>query len=69
MNPESKDWTRGSDGRSNSSELFYSVIKTVEDILNGHRIGDSAEYTSRLIVAALAHRRGFGPVGEDEIEL
>jgi hypothetical protein len=61
-----RDWTVGSDGRSNSSPAFDQTVEVVRQILLDHRLGQDPGSTARLIVAQLAHVYGFGPTADDE---
>lgn len=55
------DWTRGPDGRSNSSERYLEIVAEVEKMVGNVRLGDGPETVARLIVSQLAHVRGLAP--------
>lgn len=58
------DWTRGKDGRSNSSPLFNALIKEVARLIREDAhilIAGRAEDTAGLILAQLAHVHGLSP--------
>jgi hypothetical protein len=67
MDHPEDDWTRGPDGRSNTSEKFCEIESAIEklirqsafDLIAGH-----AGTVAGLIVAQLAHVHGVGPRAE-----
>ena len=59
-----KDWTRASDGRSNSSEAYSFICRHVERLIrsDAHRLlSGRADDTAGLIVAQMAHVFGMTP--------
>lgn len=58
------DWTRGADGRANTSELYLKLVGEVERLIRGQAhalIGGAADTVARLIVSQLAHEHGMVP--------
>jgi hypothetical protein len=58
------DWTKGRDGRSNTSPLFEALVKEVGRLIrdDAHALlAGRAEETARLIMAQLAHAHGLRP--------
>lgn len=61
VNVQVADWTRGSDGRSNSSENYLRLVEHVERLIRSdawNLVNGSVENTARLVVSHLAHRHG-----------
>lgn len=61
-----RDWTRGADGRSNTSATFVGAVAVVERMIRdgAHSlIGGNVETVARTIVANLAHVQGWTPPG------
>lgn len=58
------DWTRGSDGRSNTSDAYREACAAVEGIIRSSAhalIAGQAGTVATSIVARLAHVHGLGP--------
>lgn len=58
------DWTRGEDGRTNSSPLFHALTKEVARLIREDAnvlIAGRAEDAAGLILAQLAHVHGLSP--------
>ena len=59
------DWTRGPDGRSNSSPEFTHLCSVVERLIRDSAfelVSGHAEITARVIMGMLAHKHGMAPV-------
>lgn len=62
-----EDWTRNSDGRSNSSNRFLFLVSEVERLIRNSAhdiVGGHIESVARLIMAQLAHKHGMRPSEE-----
>lgn len=58
------DWTRGPDGRSNSSEEYLKAVAAVERMIRNSAfslINGQVHDVARLIVSQLAFVHGLGP--------
>lgn len=65
------DWTTDSEGRSNSSEQFKTLVKEVERLIRGDAhmlISGRADLTAGLIMAQLAHRHGLSTTPTPDIK-
>lgn len=65
-----RHWHEDESGRSNASPLFHDTVKKVADLL-AQGSGQALDRLwlreqARGIVAMLAHREGFGPLGPPE---
>jgi len=56
---QTKDWTVGPSGKSNTSRAFERIVEDVARVLSDHRVGDAPIATATLIVARLAHVFGM----------
>lgn len=63
--PKAVDWTQDDEGRSNSSDLFLSLVGEVERLIRNDAhalLNGRVDQTARLVVAQLAHVHGLGPL-------
>ncbi len=72
---EQIDWTIDPEtGKSNSSELYLSLVQEVERLIRNQAhdlISGNANGVARLIVSQLAHQHGLSPLVDkaDTVEL
>lgn len=55
------DWTRGEDGRSNSSAEYLRLVEEVGRLIANVRVGEDPRQVARLILSRLAHVHGLAP--------
>lgn len=59
------DWTRGPDGRANTSDLFNEMVRELADRAKRLCVGDDVTSFAAAYVAHLAHRRKMRPADLD----
>lgn len=62
---EAADWTRGADGRSNTSDAYRTLVDEVDALIRSeaHALIHGQSHTvAALIVAQLAHKHGVEPL-------